>query len=68
MRGWSSAAPARPIMEGMAKTACDFLKVPEAAEAFGVSERTIRKWINAGQLPAIQLAGPEPATTVNATS
>jgi excisionase family DNA binding protein len=66
--GATFGAATRPIMEGMAKTASDFLKVPEAAEAFGVSERTIRKWINAGQLPAIQLAGPEPATTVNATS
>ena len=45
----------------MAKTASDFLKVPEAAEAFGVSEPTIRNWIDAGQLPAIQPAGPNHA-------
>jgi excisionase family DNA binding protein len=41
------------------------LKVPEAAEAFGVSERTIRNWINAGQLPAIQPAGPNHAIRVD---
>lgn len=49
----------------MAKTASDFLKVPEAAEAFGVSERTIRNWIDAGQLPAIQPAGPNHAVRVD---
>ena len=49
----------------MAKTASDFLKVPEAAEAFGVSERTIRNWIDAGQLPAIQPAGPNHAIRVD---
>jgi len=52
-------------MENMAKTASDFLKVPEAAEAFGVSERTIRNWIDAGQLPAIQPAGPNHAIRVD---
>ena len=46
----------------MGKTPRDFLKVPEAAEAFGVSEKTIRNWIDAGQLPAIQPAGPNHAT------
>jgi excisionase family DNA binding protein len=42
----------------MTKTASDFLKVPEAAEAFGVSERTIYNWIRTGQIPAVQPAGP----------
>jgi predicted DNA-binding transcriptional regulator AlpA len=35
---------------GMEKTASDFLKVPEAARALGVSERTIRSWIATGHL------------------
>lgn len=38
----------------MAKTASDFLKIPEAAATFGVSERTIRSWIATGHLPRIQ--------------
>lgn len=63
--GATFAAATRPIMEDMPKTASDFLKVPEAAEAFGVSERTIRNWIDAGQLPAIQPAGPNHAIRVD---
>jgi excisionase family DNA binding protein len=39
------------------QTYSPFLKVPEAAEALGVSERTIRNWIRDGQLPAIQPGG-----------
>jgi excisionase family DNA binding protein len=49
----------------MPKTAPEFLKVPEAAEAFGVSEKTIRNWIHAGQLPAVQPAGPNHAIRVD---
>ena len=49
----------------MPQTASDFLKIAEAAEAFGVSERTIRNWIDAGQLPAIQPAGPNHAVRVD---
>jgi excisionase family DNA binding protein len=49
----------------MEKTASDFLKVPEAAAALGVSERTIRNWIEAGQLPAVQPAGPNHAIRVD---
>jgi excisionase family DNA binding protein len=62
----SGAATPRPARSlGNGNTASDFLKVPEAAEAFGVSERTIRNWINAGQLPAIQPAGPNHAIRVD---
>ena len=43
----------------------NLLKVPEAAEEFGVTERTIRNWIDAGQLPAIQPAGPNHAIRVD---
>jgi excisionase family DNA binding protein len=42
----------------MTQTAVDFLRVPGAAEAFGVSERTIRNWIREGLLPAAQPGGP----------
>jgi excisionase family DNA binding protein len=49
----------------MSKTASDYLKVPEASAAFGASERTIRNWIDAGQLPAIQPAGPNHAVRVD---
>jgi excisionase family DNA binding protein len=49
----------------MPKTPSPFLKVPEAAAAFGVSERTIRNWIHSGQLPAIQPAGPNHAVRVD---
>jgi excisionase family DNA binding protein len=42
----------------MAQTSPDFLKIPEAAAAFGVSEKTIRNWIHDGQLPAAQPGGP----------
>jgi excisionase family DNA binding protein len=52
-------------MEVMPKTPSDFLRIPEAAEAFGVSEKTIRNWIDAGQLPAIQPAGPNHAVRVD---
>jgi excisionase family DNA binding protein len=41
----------------MPQTYSPFLKVPEAAEALGVCERTIRNWIRDGQLPAIQPGG-----------
>jgi excisionase family DNA binding protein len=41
----------------MANTASDVLKVPEAAAALGVSERTIRSWIATGHLPRIQPGG-----------
>jgi excisionase family DNA binding protein len=51
------AGPTAKI-EDMAQTASNFMKVPEAAEAFGVSERTIYNWIRDGQLPALQPAGP----------
>jgi excisionase family DNA binding protein len=49
----------------MEKTASDFLKVPEAAKALGVSERTIRSWIATGHLPRIQPAGPNHAIRVD---
>ena len=49
----------------MPKTASDFLKVPEAAEAFGVSERTIRNWIYDGRLPRVQPGGPNHAIRVD---
>jgi Helix-turn-helix domain len=65
MRERGGAAAPRPIMEGMAKTASDFLKVPEAAAAFGVSERPNRNWIHSGQLPAVQPAGPNHAVRVD---
>ena len=49
----------------MAHTAPHFLKVPEAAKAFGVTERTIYNWIRAGQLPAAQPAGRGGAVRVD---
>jgi excisionase family DNA binding protein len=49
----------------MTQTASPFLRVPEAAEALGVCERTIRNWIHSGQLPAIQPAGPNHAVRVD---
>ena len=49
----------------MTQTASNFLRVPEAAEAIGISEKTIRNWIDAGQLPAIQPAGPNHAVRVD---
>jgi excisionase family DNA binding protein len=41
----------------MTRIASDFLKVRQAAAELGVSERTIRNWIDAGQLPALQPGG-----------
>ena len=50
---------------GMEKTASDFLKVPEAADALGVSERTIRSWIATGHLPRIQPGGEHGAIRID---
>ena len=49
----------------MANTASDFLKVPEAAKALGVSERTIRSWIATGHLPRIQPGGEHGAIRID---
>jgi excisionase family DNA binding protein len=49
----------------MEKTASDFLKVPEAAAALGVSERTIRSWIAIGHLPRIQPGGQHGAIRID---
>ena len=43
----------------------NLLKVAEAAEAFGVSERTIHNWIRDGQLPRVQPGGPGHAVRVD---
>jgi excisionase family DNA binding protein len=43
----------------------DLPKVAEAAEAFGVSERTIHNWIRDGQLPRVQPGGPGHAVRVD---
>jgi excisionase family DNA binding protein len=43
----------------------DLLKVAEAAQAFGVSERTIHNWIRDGQLPAVQPGGAHHAIRVD---
>jgi excisionase family DNA binding protein len=52
------------IMEGDDK-APNLLKVAEAAEAFGVTERTVWNWINDGQLPRVQPGGPGHAVRVD---
>jgi excisionase family DNA binding protein len=58
--------PPRPTGEWRyGKTASDFLKVPEAAEALGVSERTIRSWIATGHLPRIQPGGEHGAIRID---
>ena len=49
----------------MSNTASDFLKVPEAAKALGVSERTIRSWIATGHLPRIQHGGEHGAIMID---
>jgi excisionase family DNA binding protein len=49
----------------MAQTS-DLIRVREAAEAFGVSERTIYNWVRDGQLPAAQPAGPGHAVRIDA--
>jgi excisionase family DNA binding protein len=43
----------------------NLLKVPEAAEAFGVTERTVWNWIHDGQLPRVQPGGPGHAVRVD---
>jgi excisionase family DNA binding protein len=35
-----------------------FLTVAEVAARLGIDERTVRRWIVSGRLPAIQLGGP----------
>jgi predicted site-specific integrase-resolvase len=49
----------------MPQTASDFLKIRQAAAEFGVSEKTIRNWIDAGLIESIQPAGPNHAIRVD---
>lgn len=35
-----------------------FLTVAEVAARLGIDERTVRRWILSGRLPAVQLGGP----------
>ena len=43
----------------------NLLKVAEAAQAFGVTERTVWAWIHDGQLPRVQPGGPGHAVRVD---
>jgi excisionase family DNA binding protein len=59
------AAAVLPRLEGVTQTAADLLKVPQAAELVGVSERTIRDWIDRGLVPAVQPAGKGHAVRID---
>lgn len=49
----------------MTQTASNFLRVPEAARELGVSEKTLRNWIDAGLVSAVQPAGPNHALRID---
>lgn len=50
-------APALPVTPATPATA-DGMTAAEAAQALGVSERTVRRWVSAGELAGSRVRGP----------
>jgi excisionase family DNA binding protein len=49
-----------------AESSCPLLTLDEAAERLSVSRSTIRRRIDAGEIPALQLGGPRTAVRIDA--
>lgn len=59
---WSDSSPEaaaalRRLLEALQASAADFCSTGEAAQVFGVTQQTVRNWVDRGWLPGSRLEG-----------